>query len=58
MSMRGNLVSKEYQRMVFVRDDKGAEYVCYANDLKDPNHVNENEKEHCLDSSQVLGSNW
>ncbi len=58
MSMRGNIISKEYQDMVFVRDDNGGEYVCYAKDLKDPNHVSENEKEFCLDSSQVLGSNW
>ena len=58
MSMRGNIISKQYQSMVFVRDDKGVEYVCYAKDLKDPSHVRENEKEHCLDSSQVLGSNW
>ena len=58
MSMRGNIISKEYQNMVFVRDDKGAEYVCYAKDLKDPQHVSDSEKEHCLDSSQVLGPNW
>ncbi len=58
MSMRGQLISKEYQSMVFVRDDKGGEYVCYANDLKDQDHVSENEKEKCLDTSQVLGPNW
>lgn len=44
--------------MVWVRDDKGGEYVCYANDLKSADHVSENEKEHCLDTSQVLGPNW
>ena len=58
MSMRGNIISKEYQSMVFVRDDNGAEYVCYAKDLQDPNHVNESEKEHCLDTSLIMGSNW
>ena len=58
MSMRGNIISKEYQNLVFVRDDNGAEYVCYAQDLKNQNHVHENEKEYCLDASQVLGSNW
>ena len=58
MSMRGNLVSKEYQSMVFVRDDKGGEYVCYAKDLKDPDHVSESEKENCLDTSLVMGPNW
>ena len=58
MSMRGELISEEYQRMVWVRDDRGGEYVCYANDLENPQHVSENEKVHCLDSSLVLGPNW
>jgi len=58
MSMRGPIISKEYQRMVWVRDENGGEYVCYAEDLKDPNHVSDSEKKHCLDSSQVMGPNW
>lgn len=58
MSMRGQLISKEYQSMVFVRDDNGGEYVCYADDLNDQDHVSEHEKEKCLDTSQVLGPNW
>ena len=58
MSMRGELISKEYQSMVFVRDDNGGEYVCYAKDLKDPEHVSESEKEYCLDTSLVMGPNW
>ena len=58
MSMRGQLISKEYQSMVFVRDDNGGEFVCYATDLKDPEHVTDHEKENCLDTSQVLGPNW
>lgn len=58
MSMRGDIISEEYNKMVWVRDDKGGEFVCYANDLKDSNHVSEDEKEHCLDTSLVLGPNW
>lgn len=58
MSMRGQLISEEYNRMVWVRDDNGGEYVCYANDLKNPDHVTEEEKERCVDTSQVLGPNW
>ena len=53
MSMRGELISKEYQSMVFVRDDRGGEYVCYAKDLKDKDHVSEIEKENCLNTSPV-----
>ncbi len=58
MSMRGQLISEEYQNMVWVRDENGAEYVCYAKDLKSQNRVSENEKQFCLDTSQVLGPNW
>ena len=58
MSMRGKIISKEYQRMVFVRDDKGGEYICYAKDLKNKDHVSASEKEQCLDTSLVLGPNW
>lgn len=58
MSMRGDIISAEYTKMVWVRDEKGGEFVCYAKDLKDPNHVTENEKEFCLDSSLVMGPNW
>ena len=58
MSMRGQLISEEYNSMVWVRDDQGGEYVCYARDLKSSDHVSEDEKKLCLDSSQVLGPNW
>jgi hypothetical protein len=58
MSMRGKLISEEYQSMVFVRDDRGGEYVCYAKDLKDLEHVSDSEKKNCLDTSLVLGPNW
>ncbi len=57
MSMRGQLISEEYNKMVWVRDDNGGEYVCDANDLKAPDRVAEEEKEHCVDTSQVLGPN-
>ena len=58
MSMRGKLTSKEYQNMVFVRDSRGGEYVCYAKNLKDPKHVSAEEKKYCRDSNLVLGPNW
>ena len=58
MSMRGQIISEEYNKMVWVRDDSGGEFVCYANDLNTPDHVSEDEKEKCLDTSQILGPNW
>ena len=58
MSMRGNNISKEYQRMVWIKDENGKEYVCYADELKTPGHLSREDKKHCLDESQVLGPNW
>lgn len=58
MSMRGDIISAEYQKMVWVKDDKGGEFVCYLKDLKSPNQVTEEEKKKCLDTSQVMGPNW
>ena len=56
--MRGELISREYQKMVFVKDDQGKEYVCYRSDLKNTDHLSEEEKTRCLDASQVLGDSW
>lgn len=58
MSMRGELISKEYQRMVWVKDDSGKEYACYADDVKNDAHLSEDDKAKCLDTSQVVGDSW
>jgi hypothetical protein len=56
--MRGEIISKEYQQMVWAKDENGKEYVCYTQDVKDKDHLSENEKSRCLDSSQILGDSW
>ena len=56
--MRGNTIAQEYQKMVWVRDDQGAEFVCYEKDLRNDSEINNDEKEHCLDTSAVLGADW
>lgn len=58
MSMRGELISREYQSMVWVKDDSGKEYVCYAADIKNPEHLSEADKAKCLDTSQIAGDSW
>lgn len=61
MSMRGELISREYQSMVFVHDQDGKEYACYARDLDNRNEehaLTEDEKERCMDLSLVLGDSW
>ena len=61
MSMRGEIISKEYQKMVFVHDKNGKEYACYAGDVKNfkrGEDLTEHEREKCTDLSQVLGDSW
>ncbi len=61
MSMRGEIISKEYQSMVFVNDQNGKEYACYATDLqnyKTGAGLTDNEKESCTDLSLILGDSW
>jgi hypothetical protein len=61
MSMRGEIISEEYQKMVFVHDKNGKEYACYASDLKNikkGEDLTENERAKCMDLSLVLGDSW
>lgn len=61
MSMRGEIISKEYQKMVFVHDKDGKEYACYAEDLKNlkpSEDLTEDERAKCTDLSLVLGDSW
>jgi hypothetical protein len=61
MSMRGEIISKEYNRMVFVHDKNGKEYACYAGDLNNfrkSEDLTENERAKCMDISLVLGDSW
>lgn len=61
MSMRGEIISREYNRMVFVHDDEGKEFACYAKDVEnfeDGRKLNDRQKQQCLDTSQILGDTW
>ena len=61
MSMRGEIISKEYQSMVFVHDKNGKEYACYADDLKNLKRgedLSDQERKKCTDLSLVLGDSW
>ena len=61
MSMRGEKISEEYQKMVWVRDKDGKEYACYIDDLKSikkKEDLTDEEKQKCMDLSLVLGDSW
>lgn len=61
MSMRGQIISKEYRSMKWVNDKDGKEYVCYLKDLEnfDENRgLTDRQKAKCLDTSLVMGDSW
>ena len=62
MSMRGEIISDEYKKMVWVKDKDGKQYACYANDrsgtIKSKENLTEGEKKTCLNLNTVLGDNW
>ncbi len=61
MSMRGEIISREYDRMVFVSDHNGKEFGCYAHDvesLRNRKELDDNQEKRCLDTSLVPGDTW
>jgi len=62
MSMRGDIISNEYKKMVWVHDKDGKEYACYADDLKGKikkkEDLTDEEKEKCMDLNEVVGESW
>lgn len=62
MSMRGDVISEEYKKMVWVHDREGKEYACYIDDLKGKiktkEQLTDEEKKNCLDLNTVLGDSW
>ena len=62
MSMRGDIISGEYKKMVWVHDKDGKEYACYVDDLKGKikkkEDLSDEEKQKCMDLNEVLGDSW
>ncbi len=59
--MRGQIISKEYNNMVFVRDNNGKEFSCYLKDVgdfKDGDALSEEQRQRCLDTSLIAGDSW
>lgn len=56
--MRDGVIKKEYEKMVWVRDKEGKEYVCYVSNIKKKEDLTEEEKAKCLDLNTVLGDSW
>jgi hypothetical protein len=56
--MRGEIISREFQSIEWVKDENGKEYACYGDAVGADGRVDENRKDRCTDISQVLGDTW
>ncbi len=56
--MRGEIISREYQRIEWVRGEDGKEYACYSDDGNKEGKNSAEQRSDCLDLSQVLGDSW
>jgi len=59
--MKGEIISKEFQKMVWIQDKDGKEYACYIEDLgqiEKKEDLTEEEQKQCMDLNTVLGDSW
>lgn len=59
--MRGQIISNEYNNIVWVKDKNGTEYACYAdgrNIVERKEDLNRTDQQKCLNLNVVLGDTW
>lgn len=59
--MRGQIISNEFNKMVWVNDENGAQYACYAEnpeEVKRKEDLSNEEQHKCLNLNSVIGDTW
>ena len=59
--MKGLIISQEFNKKVWVQDNKGTEYVCNIDrdrDVKSKEDLSEHEQKSCMNLNTVLGDSW
>ena len=59
--MKGQIISQEFSKMVWVQDNKGAQYACYIDQNRDVKHkqdLSKHEQQSCMNLNAVLGESW
>lgn len=59
--MKGQIISKEFSKIVWVKDNKGSEYSCYIDrdrKVHTTEDLSQNEQKSCMNLNAVLGENW
>ena len=59
--MKGEIISQEFQHMVWVHDKNGKEYACRIEDARNvrkKEDLTRDEQRQCMDLNSVLGDSW
>jgi hypothetical protein len=59
--MKGRIISQEFNKMVWVQDNNGAQYACYIDqkrDVSNKEELSQHEQESCMNLNVVLGDSW
>lgn len=59
--MKGQIISQEFNKTVWVQDNKGTEYACHIDQdrkVKRKEDLSPNEQKSCLNLNAVLGDSW
>ncbi len=59
--MKGEIISQEFQHMVWVHDKDGKEYACRIEDpknIKRKEDLTDEEQKNCMNLNEVLGDSW
>ena len=59
--MKGKIIAKEFNKMVWVKDENGAEYVCRVENpigINQKEDLTAEEQNKCTNLNTVLGDSW
>lgn len=59
--MQGQVISQEFNRMVWVSDKNRAQYSCYIDqdrEVKNKEDLSQHEQKSCMNLNDVLGDTW
>jgi hypothetical protein len=59
--MKGQIISQEFNKIVWVNDEKGSQYACYIDgerDIKSKEDLSQKEQQSCMNLNSVLGDSW
>ncbi len=59
--MKGQIISQEFNKTVWVQDSKGSEYACHIDEyrkVQNKEELTEHEQQSCMNLNTVLGDSW